>query len=408
MIPCNWQLVLCGINHKTATLPQREPLQIGRDELAQANSTLGYLDGIKEAVVLSTCNRVEFYMIADHRRDACEIVSSFYRKFKNIDISNLKDNFYTRRDKHAADHLFRVAAGIDSMVLGENEVLGQTREAYSSACAVKTAGKVLHGLFHQAFRIGKKVRSDTELGKGACSVSTATIEMIRAKIDTVSRSRPTILFIGLNQMISLATSRLKRRGFERLIFANRTEQKAIDFAASHNAKGYSLEKLPELLSQADIVISCTGSNKAIIDDSMMAEVVSANPDKKLLIADMAVPRDVELKKSYQGITRYDLEDVKQFVKDQQNQRELAIPEAEEIIDRRLDQFMYWFDHVRHEPLYNGLGDTFENIRRQEINKLLETLPGDSHDLVDRATRRLVERLLQVKGRVSLSPEKPEH
>jgi glutamyl-tRNA reductase len=146
----------------------------------------------------------------------------------------------------------------------------------------------------------------------------------------------------------------------------------------------------------------------VISDRMIRDLVSRNREKKLLIADMAIPRDVELEGNYPGIEYYNLDDVKEFVKSRQHRRERAIPEVEEIIDRRLDQFIYWFDHVRHEPIYNGLGDTFEKIRRQEISKLLESLPDDSHDIVDRATRRLVERLLQVKARTSATSEKREH
>lgn len=406
MIPCNWQLVLCGINHKTSTVEQREPLQVGREELARANAILGYMDGIKESLILSTCNRIEFYMIADRKLEPVDIVTSFYSQSRKLDISALKGNFYTCRDKDVADHLFRVAGGLDSMVLGEHEILGQTKEAYSSACAVKTAGKVLHGLFHQAFRIGKKVRSDTELGQGACSVSTATIEMIKSRIGSIEN--PVILFIGLNKMISLATARLKRRGYDRFMFANRTERKAVEFAALHNSRGYSLEKLPELLLEADIVISCTGADHAIVTDSMLGNLINNRPGKKLLIADMAIPRDVEIVNRYPGIECYDLEDVRRFVRSQQDQRELALPEAEEIIERRLDQFMYWFEHVRHEPLYNGLGATFEKIRRIEMEKLSESLPAEEHDVVDRATRRLVEKLLQVKVRTSSSFERSEH
>ena len=406
MIPCNWQLVLCGINHKTATVEQREPLQISREETARANSTLGYMEGIKESLILSTCNRIEFYLIIDRRLKPFDMVASFYRQSRGLDISHLESSFYLHCDKDAVDHLFRVAAGMDSMVLGEHEILGQVKEAYSSACAVKTTGKILHGLFHQAFRIGKKVRSDTELGQGACSVSTATIEMIKSRIDSVEN--PTILFIGLNKMISLATARFKRRGYDRFLFANRTAQKAVEFGAMHNSPGYSLEKLPELLLQADIVISCTGADHAIVTDRMLGDLAARRPGKKLLIADMAIPRDVELINHYPGIERYDLDDVKQFVRSQQDQRELALPEAEEIIERRLDQFMYWFEHVRHEPLYNGLGVTFEKIRRLEVDKLLEALPAEKHDLVDCATRRLVEKLLQVKVRTSSSFERTEH
>jgi glutamyl-tRNA reductase len=405
MIPCSWQLVVCGINHKSSALERREPLQVNREDMARANATLCDLPGVRESVFLSTCNRIECYMVVDRDRNAFDIVSEFYRQLRGLDISQLEPRFYSRKDKHAADHLFRVSAGLDSMVVGENEILGQVKDAYSSACNVKSAGKVMHRLFHQAFRIGKQVRSDTELGQGACSVSTAMIEILKPYLE--AREKPTILFVGLNQMITMATARLKRRGYDRFIFVNRTLQRAVEFAKQHNATGHNLDELPALLADADIVITCTGSNDPIVTDDTIDGMAEAHSGKKLVIADMAVPRDVELKRKHPGVTCYDLETVKSHVENQQSIREDAVPDAEVIVDRKLEQFMYWFEHVRHEPIYNGLNEIFETIRREEMKRIVKEIPPESRDAIDRATRRLVERISQIKTRTEAAPQQTE-
>ena len=397
MAPDTWRLVVCGISHKTSSLEQREPLQLGHDEMAKANAAFRNLPGVMESAIVATCNRVEFYFVTEKHNDPYQIVASFYDKMKQIDISHLAEYFYTRRDKHAANHFFRVTAGLDSMVLGENQIHGQVKDAYSSACAVKAAGKVIHRLFHQAFRVGKQVRTDTEMGRGACSVSSASMELLKTKIQEFDK--PKVLFVGVNQMVALAARSLDRLDCGPFLFANRTVEKAIEFAAKYDATGHSLDKLPSLLGQVDIVVTCTGSSRPVITGKMIDSLIRMNPGKRLVIMDMAVPRDVEIVKDYNAnITLFDLEDVQCFVKDQQRKRELAIPQSEEIIERRLDEFMYWFDHVRHEPAYNGLGDFFEVVRKEEIQPLLNKLPSDIQKEVDLATRRLIDRLLSAKVR----------
>ena len=164
----NWHLVVCGVNHHETSVERREPLQLGREDIASAHAQFSRMAGVKEATIVATCNRIEFYAVTDKTIDVFDLVARFYSRFRQFDLSAMRDDFYIRKNKHAVVHLFRVAAGIDSMVLGENQILGQLKEAYSSACAVKAAGKVLHRLFHQAFRVGKQVRTNTELGKGAC------------------------------------------------------------------------------------------------------------------------------------------------------------------------------------------------------------------------------------------------
>jgi len=397
MSPGNWRLAVCGINHKTSSLEQREPLQIGHDEIARATAVFGDLNGILESVIVSTCNRIEFYFIARKNDEPFERIRSFYKKFNNIDIADLEKCFYTKNNKHTVAHLFNVASGIDSMVLGENQVLSQLKDAYSSACAVKTTGKIIHRMFHQAFRVGKMVRSETEMGKGACSVSSAAVEFLKHKI--VKMENPSILFIGINQMIGLAASKICKLKHDKFVFANRTPENAVELANRYNSTYFPLDKLQSLIESADLIITCTSSKEPIITKKMIDKFILNKPEKRLTIMDIAVPRDVEIGKDYNSAVEvFDLEDIKQHVKKQQQKRELAIPQAQEIIDRKLSEFKYWFDHVKHEPIYNGLGDAFEKIRQQEVLNILEKLPPDLQDEVNRATRSMVKKLLQVKMR----------
>ncbi|MCD6162484.1 MAG: glutamyl-tRNA reductase [candidate division Zixibacteria bacterium] len=395
MTSSSWHLIVCGISHKTSTLKQREPLQIGRDEIVKAAISFGELKGVMEVIIVSTCNRVEFYAIAKKIAEPFELVKSFYQNYKNLDIADIEHCFYSKNNKHTVSHLFNVAAGIDSMVLGENQILGQLKDAYSSACTAKTTGKIIHKLFHQAFRVGKLVRSETEMGKGACSVSSTTVEFLKDRISRLGK--PAILFVGVNQIINLAASKIIKFPHGKLMFANRTPEKAVKFAAKFNGSGYSLDRLSSLIESADLVITCTGSKEPVITRQMIDTYISSGKSNGLIIMDIAAPRDVEIGKNYHAnIEVFDLEDIKQHVKEHQQKRELAIPQAQEIIERKLSEFAYWFDQVRHEPSYNGLGEACEEIRLKEISKVLGKLSPELKDEVNRTTKVLVKKILQVK------------
>ena len=405
MTSSKWYLTVCGINHKISSTSQREPLQIGRDRLAEANSAFGNLPGVRESVIVSTCNRVEFYFVSDSDKTPLETVRLFYREFRGYDISDLGNRFYVKKGSHTASHLFMVSTGMDSMVLGENEILGQAKDAYSSACSVRVVGKVLHRLFHQAFRVGKQVRTDTGIGSGACSVSSAAVALLKKRIGDLEK--PAVLFIGVNQMTALAASNLSRIEEASFSFANRTEEKAVALADRYNAEGYSLTRLPDLLPSADIVVSCTGSELPVITSKMMDDVIAGNAGRfndngrALTIVDLAIPRDVEFDGSrYAAVDVLNMDDINEYVKSEEIKKQAEIPKVQEIIDRRLGEFVYWFDHVRHEPIYNGLDDSFEKIRKQEISLILKKLPSDLREEVDKSTKRMVNRLLQIKVRTS--------
>lgn len=393
MKSANKRLVMCGVSHKTSTLEQREPLQINPDEIAHANAVLFGLPRVLESLILATCNRIEFYFVTDPDHEPFETVAEFYRQFRGRDITADAELFLVRKGGHAAEHLFQVAAGVDSMVLGENQIQGQIKDAYSSACAVKTAGKVIHRLFHQAFRVGKEVRSDTELGKGACSVSSAAVEMLRAELD--EEARPSVLFVGVNQMIALAASRLNHLHHDKLMFANRTIEKAGELAAKYNGSNHGLAEIPQLLQQADVLVTCTSAPEPIIHRGMIDAAVDGNKERRLIVLDLAIPRDVDYPKDARPeVTVRDLEDIKAFASAQQARREAAMPHVEQIIAAKLIEFRYWWQHVKEEPLYNGKGTAIENIVAEEMAPLWPDCPVAVKNELSHITRRIIQRVAE--------------
>ncbi|MFH1687665.1 MAG: glutamyl-tRNA reductase [bacterium] len=397
MITVDWRLIACGISHKATSVEIREPLQLGPGDIAQAHAEYGCQSGILEAVIVCTCNRIEFYTVAKVEVEPFEAVRDFYHSFRQLDLTPLADQFYSLKGKHAVRHLFEVAAGIDSMVLGENQIMAQLREAYSSACSVRTSGKIIHRLFHHAFRIGKQVRTETEMGKGACSVSSAATELLKSQLGPADR--PTVLFVGVNKMIALAASAWSKRHYHELLFVNRTKSKADELAARYKTAGHPLSELPQLLPRADIVVTCTSAPDAVIGRSLLSDIIKVHPNHHLTIMDMAIPRDVACQKGeHNNITLFDLEDVKEFARDRQQERQAAVPDARELIEQRLSEFAYWYDHARYELVYNGLEHAFANITEQEMAPILEKLPPEQRREIAAATDKLARRLAQVKLR----------
>ncbi len=389
-------LIVCGINHRTGSVEIRQPLQITREELAKANMILSRQDGVLESAIVATCNRIEFYLVTENRQNPFSIIEHFYADFSAVSIDRWKEHFYIKKDRHAADHLFRVAAGVDSMVLGENHIQGQVREAYTSACNVKAAGKILHRLFHQAFRVGKQTRTDTELGRGACSVSSASIELLKSRLAELEN--PVIVLIGVNQMIALAASALNRLGYSKLSFVNRTKSKAEELAGRYQGTGYPLEELENLIRQADVVISCTSAREPLINKKMIDRLISSRGGRKLIMLDMAVPRDIDVPKNYaRQVEVLDLDDVRESIKAANQAKQQAVIKAEEIIERRLDEFIYWYDHARLEPAYNGLARQADELMNSELSPIISGLPEHSRIELEEAIKKYTQKLLKLKS-----------
>jgi len=371
-----WYLAVCGINHKSATISERAPLALGHEDLAPAHMELMNFETVYEAVAVSTCNRVEYYLVLDRE---------------------IEDKFSTKKELLAVEHLFGVAGGLDSMVLGESQIFGQIKESYSSACMIKTAGKIIHRLFHQAFRTGKIVRTETNLTGGVSSVSGAAVKMLKERING-NKGLP-ILFIGANQMIHLAASALHKSGYNNFTFANRTESKAVDLANKYDGKGYALSEIDELIKNTKVIITCTGATEPILDESHLEPAMIEDPDKKLIIMDMAIPRDVaEVPKFSDRLRIFDLEDVDKYLKENQRKRAEAVPTAEKIVARKLSEFGYWYEHAQNEPLTVRVEYALERIRKEEIAEIAKDLDPETTKKIEDFSLRLIQRLLTTNRR----------
>jgi glutamyl-tRNA reductase len=400
-IDCNnketWYLAVCGINHRTASIEERAPLALGHDEIPTAHLELANFDNVYEAVAISTCNRVEFYLVLKTGVEPFNVVKNFYRNFRKLDISHLEPKCYTKKELLAVEHLFKVAGGLDSMVLGESQIFGQIKESYSSACMIKTAGKIIHRLFHLSFRTGKLIRSQTSLTEGASSVSGAAISLLKNQIN--GNKEIPILFIGVNQMIHIAATALHKSGYSNFMFANRTQSKAVEMAEKYGGSGHAMSDLDKLLESSEVVVTCTGSPEPFLDESNLVPAVENRNRRKMVVMDMAIPRDtVPLPDHKDMIKIFDLEDVDFYLKETQRSREDAIPQAEEIINRKLSEFGYWYEHAKSEPLVMRVEHELERIRREELSEITRKLDDETTKKIEEFSKRLIDRLLTTNRR----------
>jgi glutamyl-tRNA reductase len=397
--PMRWQMVVVGVNHETATVAERRPLQISPGRMAEFQLRLSQSSDVMESAILATCNRVEFYLVTAQSVDPFLIINRLYCELGcGFDVT-ARPHFYILTERDAISHLFRVAAGIDSMVLGENQILGQVKDAFSSACQLRTVGRVLQRAFHQAFRIGKQIRTETEMGRGICSVSSAAVDLLRSRL--ADFERPDILFVGAGRMISLAASRVSGLPVGQLHFANRTQERAEALATAYGFRGHSLSDLPDLLVTADIAISCTGSEELVITSAMLDRVSRRRAGRPLLLLDLAMPPDIEYEpERYRSIQICNLDDIKEFVSRNQERRAAELPKAELLIEQRLAEYMYWYTHVHREADREQLSQALERVRRQELERVLAKLPFELRTELTDASRNLVEKVLQVQARLS--------
>ncbi len=387
------RLAIVGINYKTSTLREREPLQLAIEELPQVDDLLVSTAGVMEATAICTCNRIEFYLVLREQAVAFDVVAAMYRAYRDIDITPLREKFYERTEDHAVRHISRLAAGLNSMVLGETQIFGQIKKAYSTACSVKSVGKILHRLFHQAFRIGKKVREETTIGRGAVSVGSVAARLVRERL--ADNADPAVLFIGVNEMISLAAEHFRKAGYARFSFANRTIENARGLAGNFGGDAHSLDELSRRIGAADVVVTCTGSSTPLVTRKLVEETLDKSAGKNTLIIDLGVPRDVEnAVGGLPGIVLLDLDDIQRELNAGLEERAAAMKPAEEIVEAKVEQFIYWYKAVRREPIYNGLGKQFEDIRAEELAAVLDGCPSECREKIDRFSVRLVRRLLQ--------------
>lgn len=379
-------LSVIGISHKNSRLAKRETFQINRKELSPALNYFKSIPDVLGIVIVPTCNRLEFYFVHKKETDPFLLLNNFYSSMKKMNEEVNRSNFYSFEGSDVARHLFRVIGGLDSMVMGEYQIQGQIKDAYSIACSEKTPDKILHKLFHAAFRTGKAIRTQTKIGQGNRSLSGVAFKLLKVKL---SRN-DSITIIGVNQNTKIIAQKLTEAGYSRLNFVNRTIHKAQEMAEKFGGNVYSLLFLEEVVANSKCIISSTGSPHCIIG----ADLLNKNYLKKNLPAiliDMAVPRDMDTTGLNKNIEYYDLEGLSKCLEKEKQEIILELPEAERIISEESRLFEVWNNAQSYEP-YELFDEKFEMSRLQLLNEIKTRHSEKEFELLDKFSRSLIHRL----------------
>ncbi|MQA31564.1 MAG: glutamyl-tRNA reductase [Luteitalea sp.] len=389
-------LLLVGISHRTAPVELRERLDFQAPGLQSAVRALASRGSTREAVVVSTCNRAELYVACDEPTVARVDLLNFISEFHSIDRSVVQPHVYEFADLDAARHLFRVAAGLDSLVVGEPQILGQVKDAHLAAAEVHASGAVLNRLFHASFATGKRVRTETGLGSGAVSISFAAVALAR-KIFGDLKGR-NVLVIGAGEMGKLTALHMKSQGVNRITIVSRTMAHAARTAeAIGGASAAPWDEIDTTLGAADILITATGAASPILTKGHIESVMRPRRNRPLFIIDIAVPRDVEATAGeIEQVFLYNIDDLQTTVRVNLARRTSEVSRAEAIVGEEVEKFSAWLRSRGAIPTVVALRQRFENIRRSELERLefkLSSLPPEARTRVDEITRLIVEKLL---------------
>ena len=397
-----------GISYRTAPVEAREQVALADEALRRAHRRLAEQTG--QAVILSTCNRTEFYTLTDEPGHAQEAVAQLLREDAGVDYKALESYFYTHHEENAARHLFRVACSLDSMILGESEVLRQVREAFATATEAGTVRGPLTRLFHQALRVGKRARNETEIGRNALSVSYACVELARRTMGDLRDLRA--LVVGTGEAGKLAAMALNRAGVGRLTVTNRSLGPAVALAGLLGGEVAPLGRLASSLAEADIVVSCTGAPTYVLTQDHVSEAMRERAGRPLFLLDIAVPRDVAPEvASVPGVRLADIDDLEVLARSNREKREMEAGRVEAIVEEEVARFHEWWDVQDALPTVAALEREAENLRRQETVRALRRLrhlSPEDQETVEAMSRALVRKLFHKPFTTLKSQRNPMH
>jgi len=386
-------LYTLGLNHQTAPLPIRERVVFHverlNDALAELKSKLA-----REAAILSTCNRTELYVAGEDPAAGAPQLSEWLARYHRFEPNGLQPYLYTLPHEQAVRHAFRVASGLDSMVLGEPQILGQMKEAVRTAESAGTLGTVLHKLFQRSFAVAKEVRSTTQLGAASVSMAAAAVKLA-ARIFPSLREQ-SVLFIGAGEMIELCATHFAAQAPARLTVANRTAERAGRLAARFNGQAIELKSLAEHLHEHDIIVSSTASSLPILGKGLVERALRARRRRPIFMVDLAVPRDIEPEVAeLDDVFLYTVDDLAGIVSANLDARRSSVDQAEAIIDTQVGQFMHWMKAREVVPLILQLREQAEATRREELERALRALSRgeDPAAVLDGLSQRLTNKLL---------------
>jgi glutamyl-tRNA reductase len=371
------QLFTFGINHQTAPLAVREQIAFNVETLDSALRDLVDNGAAKEATILSTCNRTEIYCNTNQPAQAVDWLATYH----HLPASDIEPYIYRLPQEEAVKHAFRVASGLESMVLGEPQILGQMKQAVRQAEQAGTLGFMLHKLFQRTFSVAKDVRTQTEIGANLISMAAAAVKLAERIFPSISEQR--VLFIGAGEMIELNAVHFASRNPKQITVANRTIERAQVLARRINGHAITLNELPEQIAQHDIIVTCTASTLPILGKGMVERALKIRKHRPLFIVDLAVPRDVEAEVAeLRDVFLYTVDDLSEVVRDGLDARQGAVKEAEVIINSGVNDFIHWIQSREVVPTIRTLRDHAERQRRHEVEKAIRLLAkGESPENV---------------------------
>ncbi len=390
------EIVLLGINHLTAPLEIRERLAIPPARLADATRSLAAVHGIRESLILSTCNRVELLTVQDHQPNLLE----FFHQYFAVPPATLRPHLYEYRDREAVRHLFRVAASLDSMVVGEPQILGQVKQSYTIAKEVGAAQNSLDRLLQSAFSVAKKVRTETEIGSSSVSIASVAVDLARKIFGSLAGK--TVLLVGAGKMSELAVRHLIQHGAADLLIANRTPERAQRIAdafatSKTRTETIAFDQLATQAHRADIVITSTGAGQPLFTPETAREILSRRRGRPIFFIDIAVPRDVDPRiNKLEGCFVYDLDDLQQVAAANHTTRSREAAQAESIVTAEVVRYHQRLQSLDAVPAIKALQQQAEQIRQAELDraaKLLTTLTPEQAAAVETLTRALTAKLL---------------
>ncbi len=381
-----------GINHATAPVEIREQVAFAGSRLDDALHNISQQPGIDEAVIVSTCNRTEIYCALDPAENTAP--DNWFYNYHNVAERRLGPHIYRYPDISAVRHLLRVASGLDSMVLGETQILGQLKQAYYSAVTADSVGQLLSRLFQHSFHVAKDIRSNTEISRHPVSVAFAAVRLSKQIFGDLGKQ--TVLLIGAGETIELTARHLHENGLHRMIVANRTVERAQRLANKYAGYAIPMDDIPHHLADADIVISSTASRLPVLAKNTIEAAIKQRKRRPVLMVDIAVPRDIESTAgALPDIYLYTIDDLQNIVRENLRSRTQAAEQAEEIIGTQADSFMNWLQSLNAVTTICALREQAEKIQQQVIESAQQQLRqgADPEKVVQKTARILTKKIL---------------
>ena len=388
-------IIVVGLSHKTAPLEIRENVAFAAPRIEQPLREVVALPEIAEAIILSTCNRVEIYAATRDIAGGIARIKRFLADYHQIPFDKLEPHLYGYHGETAIRHVFRVAASLDSLVMGEPQILGQVKSAYGYAAEYKTSGIILNRFLHKAFSVAKRVRTETRIASSAVSVAFAAVELAKKIFGVLSDK--TVMLIGAGEMGELAAKHFINSGIRSMIIANRTFERAEKLAEEFDGRAVNFNDLFDHLHKADIVLSTTGAPQHIIRQTDVTDVIRRRKLKPMFFIDIAVPRDIDPKvNDLENVYLYNTDDLQGVVESNLRQRAAEAEKAEEIVNQEIAQFFTWLSSLDVTPTIVSLRSRFEEIRRAELARTLsgwKDLPPEDEKRLEALTSAIIGKIL---------------